>query len=72
MRLLANHRSIFKRRRIRIHVVVWDREDYVAETEKYKNVYSFKSGLLQGLAGASNYIFKSFKRKGEIKEKEIK
>ena len=59
-------------------VVVWDCDDYIADTEKQlsdKNVYSdvnFNSKILQNLAETSNDIFKNLKRKGKITEKELK
>ena len=59
-------------------VVVWDREDYIAEAEKQlsdKNVYrdvNFKRKILQDFAETSNDIFKNLKRKEKITEKELK
>ena len=59
-------------------VVVWDREDYIAEAEKQlsdKNVYrnvNSKSKILQGLDETINNIFKNLKRKGKITKKELK
>ena len=59
-------------------VVVWDREDYIAEAEKQlsdRNMYrdvNFISKILQNLAETSNDIFKNLKRKGKITEKELK
>ena len=59
-------------------VVVWDRNDYIAEAEKqlnnksvYKNV-TFKEKILQDLAETSNNIFKSLRGKGKITEKQLK
>ena len=56
-------------------VVVWNRNDYIAEAEKqlnnksvYKNVI-FKEKILQDLAEASNNIFKSVRGKGKMTEK---
>ena len=53
-------------------VVVWDRNDYIAEAEKqlnnksvYKNV-TFKEKILQDLAETSNNIFKSLRGKGKL------
>ena len=59
-------------------VVVWDREDYIAEAEKQlsdKNVYrnvNSKSKILQDLDETINNIFKNLKRKGKITKKELK
>ena len=59
-------------------VVVWDRDDYIVEAEKQlsdKNAYrdvNFNCKILQNLAETSNDIFKNFKRKGKITEKEPK
>ena len=59
-------------------VVVWDRNDYIAEAEKqlnnksvYKNV-TFKEKILQDLAETSNNIFKTLRGKGKITEKQLK
>ena len=59
-------------------VVVWDRNDYIAEAEKhfnnesvYKNVI-FKEKELQDLAETSNNIFKSLRGKGKITENQLK
>ena len=59
-------------------VVVWEREDYIAEAEKqlsdknaYRNVNS-KSKILQDLDETINNIFKNLKRKGKITKKELK
>ena len=55
-------------------VVVWVREDYIAEAEKQisdKNVYKeakFKISVLQDLTETSNDILKSLRRKGKITE----
>ena len=79
MRSLADDRSIVMKKVDRGScVVVWDREDYIAEAEKQlsdKNMYrdvNFISNILQNLAETSNDIFKNFKRKGKITEKELK
>ena len=59
-------------------VVVWDREDYIAEAEKQlsdKNVYrnvNSKSKILQDLDETINNIFKNLKRKGKMTKKELK
>ena len=59
-------------------VVVWDRNDYIAEAEKqlnnksaYKNV-TFKEKMLQDLAKTSNNIFRSLRGKGKMTEKQFK
>ena len=58
--------------------VGWDPEDYIAEAEKQlsdKNVYrdvNFNSEILQNLAEPHSDIFKNWKRKGKITEKELK
>ena len=59
-------------------LVVWDRYDYIAETEKQlkdQNVYKdvdFTEKILQDLAETSNKMFRSLKTKGEIDEKQLK
>ena len=59
-------------------VVVWDRNDYIAEAEKQlsdENIYqdiNFKDKTLQELADYSNKLLKSLKMKGSITEKELK
>ena len=72
MRLLANDRSIvIKKADKGSCVVVWDREDYIAEANKQlndENVYKsvkFKDKVLQDLADG---IFKCLKQKGKITE----
>ena len=79
MRSLANNRSIVMKKADKGScVVVWDREDYIAEARKQlsdKSVYrdvNFKSKILQDIAETSNGIFKNLKRKGKITEKELK
>ena len=79
MRSLANDRSIvIKKTDKGSCVVVWDREDYIAEAEKQlgeKNIYKdtdFKEKTLQELIETSNSLFKNFKKKGCITEKELK
>ena len=75
-RLLTNDRSIVIKKADKSScVVVWDREDYIAEVSKqlsdesvYKSV-KFKDKILQDLAGKSNGIFKSLKLKCKITEK---
>ena len=57
-------------------MLVWDRQDYKGEKKlSDKNVYkraNFKSKILQDLAETSYDILKSWKRKGNIPEKELK
>ena len=59
-------------------MVVWDREDYIAEAEKQlgdKNVYKdidLKEKILQELAETSNSFFKNIKKKGFITERKLK
>ena len=54
-------------------VVVWDRDNYIAETEKQLNNKSvFKEKILQDLAEKSNNIFKSLRGKDKITEKQLK
>ena len=79
MRSLANDRSIVMIKADKGScVVLWDREDYIAETGKQlsdKSVYrdvNFKSKTLQDIAETSNDIFKNLKRKWKITEKELK
>ena len=52
-------------------VVVWDRNDYIAESEKqlsdetiYKDI-NFKDKILQELADNSNKLFRNLKTKGD-------
>ena len=79
MRLLANYRSIvIKKAGKGLCVVVWDRENYIAETSKqlnddsvYKSV-KCKDNILQDLVEKSNGIFKGLKQKGKITEKQLK
>ena len=59
-------------------VVIWDREDYIAEASDqlkdesiYKNM-KFKDKILQNLAEKNNGIFKGLKQKGKITEKQLK
>ena len=59
-------------------MVVWDRNDYIAEAENhfnnksvYKNVI-FKEKELQDLAETSNNIFISLRGEGKITEKQLK
>ena len=79
MRLLANDRSIvIKKADKGSCVVVWDREDDIAEASKqlnHKNVYKsvkFKGKILQDLAEKSNSILKGLIQKGKITEKQLK
>ena len=76
MRLLANDRSIvIKKADKGLCVVVWDREDYIAEASKQLNdegVYKkvkFKDKILQELAKKSNCVFNGLKQKGKVTEK---
>ena len=58
-------------------VVIWDRNDYVKETEiqlSNQNVYKsveFKDKILSELVEKSNHFFKSLKARGIISEKEL-
>ena len=80
MRALANDRSIvIKKADKDLCVVLWDRNDYIAEAEKQlkdDNIYedvNFKDNILQELE--DNKLFKSLKTKGGITgitEKELK
>ena len=79
MRALANDRSIvIKKADKGSCVVVWDRNDYIAEAEKQlsdENIYkdiNFKDEILQELADNSNKLFRNLKTKGSITEKELK
>ena len=79
MRSLVNDRSVvIKKADKGSCIVVWDREDYIAETEKqlvdvtvYKDV-NFKENMLQDYAETSNKLFRNLKSKGEITEKQLK
>ena len=59
-------------------VVVWDRNDYIADAEKQlsdENIYkdiNFKDKILQELPDSSNKLFRNLKTKGIITEKELK
>ena len=59
-------------------VIVWDRNDYIAEAEKQlnnKNVYKnmvFKEKIPQDLAETRNNIFTSLRGKGKMTEKQLK
>ena len=78
MRLLASDRSIVIKKADKDScVVVWNREDYIAQASKqlndesvYKSV-KFKDKILQDLAEKSNGIFKGLKQKGKITEKQL-
>ena len=77
LRAVANDRSIvIKKADKDLCVVVWDRNDYIAEAEKQlkdENIYedvNFKDNILQELE--DNKLFKSLKTKGSITEKELK
>ena len=59
-------------------MVVWDRNDYIAEAEKqlsdaniYKDI-NFKDKILQQLADNSDKLFRNLKTKGTFTEKELK
>ena len=77
MRSIVNDRSIVMKKVDKVScVAVWDREDYIAETEiqlgdatVYKDV-DFKEKMLQDLAETSNKLFRNLKNKGGIIEKE--
>ena len=59
-------------------VVVWDRNDYIAEAEKQlgdKNIFqdvNFSDKILRDLVDKSNKIFRSLKSQGKVTEKELK
>ena len=59
-------------------LVIWDRNDYITETEKQlcdKDVYkqvSFKEKILCDLVEISNRFFRGLKLDGHISEKEMK
>ena len=79
MRALANDRSIvIKKTDKGSCVVVWDRNDYIAETEKQlsgENIYkdiNLKDKILQELADNSNKLLRNLKTKRSITEKELK
>ena len=77
MRVLANDRSIvIKKADKGSCVVVWDRNDYIAEKQlSDENIYkdvNFKDKILQELADNSNKLFKNLKTKGSITEKELR
>ena len=81
MRELANDKSIvIKKANKGSCVVIWDRNDYIAEAKKKKqlsgkNIYkdiNFIDKILQELADNSNKLFKDLKAKGSITEKELK
>ena len=79
MSLLANDRSIvIKKADKGSCVVVWDREDYIAEASKQLNdesVYKsmkFDDKIPQDPAEKGNGIFKGLKQKGKITEKQLK
>ena len=79
MRALANDRSIvIKKTDKGSCVVVWDRNDYIAEPEKQlsgENIYkdiNLKDKILQELADNSNKLLRNLKTKRSITEKELK
>ena len=79
MRSLVNDRSVvIKKADKESCVVVWEREGYIAGTERqlvdvtvYKDV-SFNEKMLQDLAETCNKVFRNLKNKGEITEKNFK
>ena len=79
MRSLVNDRSVVINNADKgLCVVVWDREYYIAKTERqigevavYKDV-DFKAIMLQGLAETSKKLFRNLKNKKGITEKELK
>ena len=79
MRSLVNDRSVvIKKVDKGSCVVVWDREDYIAEAERqlgdvtvYEDV-TFKEKVLQDLAETSNTLFRNLKSNGGITEKQLK
>ena len=79
LRSLANDRStVIKKSDKRSYVIVWDREDYIADAERQlgdKNVYKdidFKEKILQELTETSNSLFRKLKKKVCVTEKELK
>ena len=79
MRALANDRSIvIKKADKGLCVVIWDRNDYIAEAEKQlsdENIYkdiNFQDEILQELADNTNKLFRNLKMKRSITEKELK
>ena len=77
MKTLANDRSIvIKKADKGLCVVVWDKNDYIAEAEKqlsYEKIYkdiNFKIWL--ELGDNSNKLFRNRKTKGSITEKKLK
>ena len=70
MSSVVNDKSIvIKKAKKRSSVVVWDREDYIAEAERqlgdatvYKDVV-FQEKMLQDLAETSNKLFRNLKNK---------
>ena len=79
MRLLINNRSVvIKKADKGPCVIVWHREDYIGEAEMqlgdvtvYENV-DITEKILQDLAENSNKLFRNFKNKEGITEKELK
>ena len=79
IRSLADDRSIIIKKADKGScVVVWDRNDYIAEAEEQlrdKNVYqdvNFSDRILRDLVDKSNKMFRSLKSQGKITEKELK
>ena len=79
LRSLADDRNIVIKKAYKGScVVVWDRNDYIAEAEKQlnnKSVYNnviFKEKILQDLAETNNNIFRSLRGKGKITERQLK
>ena len=78
MRSLVNDRSVvIKKADKGSCVVVWDREDYIAEAERqlgdvtvYEDVH-FKEKMLQDIAETSNKLFRNFKRGNHRKTIEV-
>ena len=79
IRSLADDRSIIIKKADKGScVVVWDRNDYIAEAEKQlgdRNIYqdvNFSDRILRDLVEKSNKMFRSLKSQGKITEKELK
>ena len=79
MRSLADVRSIVIKKADKVScIVVWDRNNYLTKAEKQLenlNVYrklAFKDKTLSQLVDCSNRLFKNYKMKGHITEKELK
>ena len=79
IRSLGDDRSIIIKKADRGScMVVWDRNDYIAEAEKQlgdKNIYedvNFSDRILRDLVDKRNEMFRSLKFQGKITEKELK